>query len=117
MLSTTVENILSIQKKKSEREHQLKVKMLNAVKDRVINYANFGQTNCIYTIPSFLFGNVPYKLEDMNKYIVKKLKKEGFHVIKISTQYIYISWNINDIAKKSTSNVSNASNASDFDFS
>ena len=123
MLSNTVENVLSIQKKKSEREHKLKKQMLNTVKERIINYAKFGQTNCFYTIPSFLFGNIPYNLEDMSKYIVKNLKKEGFHVIKINTQYIYISWNINHIAQhNNTSTPSNISIAStedikNFDFS
>jgi len=99
MLSPDVENVLSIQKKRSVREEQLKNKILNSVKDKINNYANFGQTNFIYTIPNFLIGEMPYKLESMNKYIVKKLKSEGFYVINISIQYIYISWNIKDISK------------------
>jgi len=99
MLSPDVENVLSIQKKRSVREEQLKNKILNSVKDKINNYANFGQTNFIYTIPNFLIGEMPYKLESMNKYIVKKLKSEGFYVVNISIQYIYISWNIKDISK------------------
>lgn len=99
MLSPDVENVLSIQKKRSVREEQLKNKILNSVKDKINNYANFGQTNFIYTIPNFLIGEMPYTLESMNKYIVKKLKSEGFYIVNISTQYIYISWNIKDITK------------------
>jgi hypothetical protein len=99
MLSPDVENVLSIQKKRSVREEQLKNKILNSVKDKINNYANFGQTNFIYTIPNFLIGEMPYTLESMNKYIVKKLKSEGFYIVNISTQYIYISWNIKDISK------------------
>ena len=99
MLSPDVQNIISIQKKRSLREEQLKTKMLSSVKEKIHNYANFGQTNCIYTIPNFLIGEIPYKLESMSKYLIKKLKAEGLYVIKISPEYIYISWNIKDIAK------------------
>lgn len=99
MLSPDVENIIEIQKKRSLRVEQLKQKILQSVKEKVNNYANFGQTNCIYTIPNFIIGEVPFKIESMNKYLVKKLKNDGFYVINISTQYIYISWDIKDITK------------------
>ena len=99
MLSPDVENIIEIQKKRSLRVEQLKQKILQSVKEKVNNYSNFGQTNCIYTIPNFIIGEVPFKIESMNKYLVKKLKNDGFYVINISTQYIYISWDIKDITK------------------
>ena len=40
MLSPDVENIISIQKKRSQRVEQLKQKILNSVKDKINNYAN-----------------------------------------------------------------------------
>ena len=99
MLSPDVENILEIQKKRSLREEQLKEKILKSVKEKIKNYANYGQTNCIYIIPNFLIGEIPFKLKSMNKFLVKKLKNDGFYIINISLQYIYISWNIKDIQK------------------
>ena len=67
MLSTDVENILELQKRRSNREEQLKIKMLNSVKDKINNYANFGQTACIYKIPNFLIGEIPFEIELINK--------------------------------------------------
>lgn len=99
MLSPDVENILELQKKRSVREEQLKLKMLNSVKEKINNYANFGHTACIYKIPNFLIGEIPFKIETINKFLVKKLKNEGFYVINLSLQFIYISWNIKDINK------------------
>ena len=99
MLSQDVENILSIQKNRSLREEQLKQKMLNSVKEKMNNYAKFGKTYCIYTIPTFLIGELPFKIESMHRYIIKKLKKEGLYIIDISIQHIYISWDIKDINK------------------
>ena len=103
MISPDVENVLSIQKKRSEREEHLKQKILHTVKYKIQNYANFGQTNCIFTIPNFLIGEIPYNIDKISKYLLKKLKNEGFHVIKLSIQFIYISWNIKDIAKNQES--------------
>uniref|UniRef100_A0A6C0LGF6 Uncharacterized protein n=1 Tax=viral metagenome TaxID=1070528 RepID=A0A6C0LGF6_9ZZZZ len=99
MLSPDVENILEIQKKRSFREEQLKEKIQKSVKEKINNYANFGQTNCIYTIPSFIIGEIPFKLEAINKFLVRKLKSDGLYIINISLQHIYISWNIKDIQK------------------
>jgi len=99
MLSPDVENILEIQKKRSLREEKLKEKILRSVKEKIQNYANFSQTNCIFTIPNFIIGEIPFKLESMNKFLVKKLKNDGFYIVNISLQYIYISWNIKDIQK------------------
>ena len=99
MFSSTVENVISIQKKRGEREEQLKAKMLTLVKERIQNYANFGQTNCIYTIPNFLIGYSPYNINKMSKHIYKKLKEEGFIVKQLSEQFIYISWNIKDLSE------------------
>lgn len=99
MLSPDVENILEIQKKRSLREDQLKEKILKLIKEKIHNYANLGQTNCIYTIPNFIIGEIPFSLKSMNKFIVKRLKNDGLYIINISLQYIYISWNIKDIEK------------------
>jgi hypothetical protein len=113
MLSPDVENILSIQKKRSQRGEQLKQKMLQSVKEKINNYANFGQTNCIYTVPNFLIGEIPYDLDKMTKYICKKLKEEGLFIIKMSSEYIYISWDIKDIAKNQSSSKSSKSGSND----
>lgn len=128
MLSPDVESILKIQQNRSFREEKLKEKMLKTVKEKIQNYANFSQTNCIYTIPNFLFGEIPYCLKSMNKYLVKKLKHEGFYIINLSIQYLYISWDIKDIniaieeknkkvknkLRKNTENSNNTSNFSAF---
>lgn len=99
MLSPDVENVLTIQKNRSMREEQLKQKMLNSVKEKINNYAKFGQTNCIYKIPNFLIGEIPFKLESMHKYLIKKLKSDGFYIIDINIQHFYVSWDIKDINK------------------
>tara|TARA_E500000178_G_scaffold353219_2_gene418525 strand:+ start:1276 stop:1683 length:408 start_codon:yes stop_codon:yes gene_type:complete len=99
MLSQDIENILQLQKNRSIREEQLKLKILNSIKEKINNYANLGKTACICKIPNFLIGEIPFNIESVNKFIVKKLKNEGFYIVNISIQYIYISWFIKDIDK------------------
>ena len=110
MLSPDVEHVLSIQKNRSKRVDDLKQKILLSVKEKINNYAKFGQTNCIYTVPNFIIGEIPYNVEKVSKFIGKKLKTEGFYIIKISEHYIYISWNINDISKNNTKSKSVTNN-------
>ena len=103
MISKDVESIIEIQKKRSIREEQVKQKVLGMIKDKIQHYAFFGHTNCVCKIPHFILGEVPFKLESMSKFVVKKLKSEGFYIIKLNMENIYISWNINDIATQNNS--------------
>jgi len=100
MFSSNVEDVITIQKKKSDREQQLKDKLLLQTQDRIQTYANFGKTECLYKIPSFVIGSIPYDLSVVNKYIYKKLKSEGYYIIRLTDEYIYISWSIKDLGKK-----------------
>lgn len=97
MLSPDVENVLQIQKNRTLREEQLKQKMISTIKEKINNYAKLGHTKCIYTVPTFIIGEIPFKISNMNKCIVKRLKQDGFYVVKLSIQHIYISWDIKDI--------------------
>ena len=98
-LSSTVEELIKQQKIRSNRTDKVKEKILETLNDKISNYSYFGKTNCIFTIPNFIIGYVPYDVKDISKYIVKKIKKEGLFVIKLNDENIYISWNINDLYK------------------
>jgi len=99
MISPDMEKFIHIQKKRSVRKEELKDKIMSSIKDRIQTYSNLGYTNFVYTIPNFIFGYMPYDLEPMNKYIIKKLINEGFYIKELNVQYIYISWHVNDLLK------------------
>ena len=99
-----MEKFIDIQKKRSVRKEELKNKIISSIKDRIQNYSNLGYTNFIYTIPNFIFGYMPYDIETMSEYIVKKLTQEGFYIKELNIQYIYISWNIKDLLKSKNEN-------------
>lgn len=97
MLSNTIKKVLEPQKKRSGREKELKKKVIEIITDKINNYSSYGKTNCDYKVPPVLMGYILYKQESLTKYLLNKLYKEGFYVKELSTNIIYISWDIKDI--------------------
>lgn len=97
MISDTVKSVIELQKNKSKRNELVKQKILSMINDKIVNYTKYNYTNCIFTIPNFIIGYLPYNIEDMSNYIIKSLKNNGLFVLKLNIENIYISWNINDL--------------------
>jgi len=87
------------QKQKSIREKELKDKMVAVVLEKVKNYSSYGQTDCIFKVPPFILGCIPYKHESMINYIKSKFYKEGFYIKDHEYGSIYISWNVKDVSR------------------
>jgi hypothetical protein len=99
MLSTSVKSVLDIQKKRSQRENELRLKLVGIIKERINNYARHGQMKCIYKIPAFVFGHSPYNINEMTEYIFKKLDNEGYYLVLNYDYNLFISWDVNDIKR------------------
>lgn len=99
MLSTTLKSVLEPQRQKSVREKEVKNKMVNMLLEKIKNYSSYGQTNCIFKVPPFILGCIPYKHESMVKYLESKFYKEGFYIKEKNLGTLYISWDIKDIHK------------------
>ena len=99
MSSLTIDQIINIQKKRTERLIDLKNKHLSLAKEKILNYANFGKKECIYIVPLFLVGYSPYNVNDITKSVYKSLKKEGFLVKILTQECLYITWDINKLYK------------------
>ena len=48
---------------------------------RIKYHADLEQTFCLYSIPEFIFGTPLYNINDLKKYIMDTLKKNGFKLI------------------------------------
>ena len=104
MFSSNVEDAISIQKKRLERENQIKIEIFNILTKKIQNYSKLGKLYFIFQIPNFLIGHAPYNIIDINKYLINKLKKDGFYIQKINEEYIFISWDIKQLGKKENKN-------------
>jgi len=118
MFSDTVSSVIKIQENRSKRDEAVKQKILTMINDKIINYTKYNYTNCIFNIPNFIIGYLPYNIDYMCNFLIKQLSKEGLYIIKLNSENIYISWNINDLhkqtpnnkTKKETSNLLNFAN-------
>ena len=69
---------------------------------RIKYHAELEQTYCLYCIPEFIFGVPLYNINDLKKYIMDTLKKNGFKLMYFHPNTIFISWDVeNKIQNKS----------------
>lgn len=77
---------------------------------RIKYHAELEQTFCLYAIPEFIIGVPLYNVNDLKKYIMSTLTKNGFKLMYFHPNTIFISWDVqnklknNDKKKKKSDN-------------
>ena len=66
---------------------------------RIKYHADLEQTFCLYSIPEFIFGTPLYNINDLKKYIMDTLKKNGFKLMYFHPNTIFISWDVENKIK------------------
>lgn len=66
---------------------------------RIKYHADLEQTFCLYSIPEFIFGIPLYNVNDLKKYIMDTLKKNGFKLMYFHPNTIFISWDVENKIK------------------
>ena len=66
---------------------------------RIKYHAELEQTYCLYSIPEFIFGIPLYNINDLKKYIMDTLKKNGFKLMYFHPNTIFISWDVENKIK------------------
>jgi hypothetical protein len=94
---SSLKEVLKLQKRQQTRYIELKESIFNKIKDKITHLAKHGEMRCIYTVPSYIFGAPTYNVMDITSYLFKKIKNEGFYIIILASDKLFISWDINDI--------------------
>ena len=72
--------------------------------ERIKYNSNFEKTYCFFQIPEFIIGTPLYNINEMRKYIINSLKTNGFNILYIDPNWLFISWghvnNEKSISKK-----------------
>ena len=79
--------------------------ILKQIHTRIKYYAKLERTFCFFQIPEFIIGVPLYNVSDLRNYIINSLKRNGFHIVYIDPNWLYISWAKEDrgkVEKKST---------------
>ena len=73
--------------------------ILKNIHIRIKYYAKLERTFCFFQIPEFIIGVPLYNISDLRNYIINSLKKNGFHIVYIDPNWLYISWSKEDRKK------------------
>lgn len=86
--------IFDIKKKQKKIKKEINRKIFNQCKNTIILYAKNNKTECIFTIPTIIFGLPKYDIKYVSDYIIYKLKIYNIkNVIFFEPNILYINWN------------------------
>jgi hypothetical protein len=95
----TLREVINRQKTQQNRQKDVKKEILNRLTNRILFFAKNNEFKFIYTVPIMLFGFVNYNVKDITQYLYLHLKKEGFYVVIVDNDKLFISWDIKDTIK------------------
>ena len=66
---------------------------------RIKYNSSLERTYCFFQIPEFIIGTPLYKIEEMRIYIINSLKNNGFQIMYIEPNWLFISWDVPGIKR------------------
>ena len=66
---------------------------------RIKYNSDLERTYCFYQIPEFIIGVPLYNIYEMRKYIINSLKNNGFQIMYIDPNWLFISWGQQGVKK------------------
>ena len=95
-------NVTELQKDQENRNDIKKKtyeKILVDLTRIVKNRARLGQKECFLNIPAFIIGKPLYNIRQATKYVIHKMRRNGFVVYDGGANEIYVSWRNNKPSK------------------
>ena len=77
--------------------------VLKKIHSRIKYNATLEKTFCFYQIPEFIIGVPLYDVFELRQYIMNSLKTNGFELLYIEPNWLFIQWNVKG-AKSLTKN-------------
>ena len=97
-------NINSLYEKiheKNIKRYEIFDGILQKIHNRIRYNARLEKTYCFYNIPEFVIGTPLYNIHDLRSYLINSLEKDGFKLMYMDPNWLFITWEINP--KKITS--------------
>lgn len=74
-------------------------KILEDLTRIIKNRAQLGQKECFLSVPAFIIGKPLYNVRQATKYVIYKMRRNGFEVYDGGANEIYVSWRVKKIKK------------------
>ena len=88
---------------KTLRRMELYDSILKKCHSRILYNSGLQRTYCFYQIPEFVIGIPLYNISELRNYVMNSLKTNGFEILYIEPNWLFIYWNVKG-AKNLTKN-------------
>jgi hypothetical protein len=94
MERTCIDKLLVHYQQQKHKEHQIYKTILYGVQKRIESRNKQGLFNTVYYIPFIVYGNTRYKYDVCLRYVFSKLTRDGFFVMPVSSNALYVDWSV-----------------------
>ena len=88
-----INDLKKAEKLKKENKINCYNKIYHLVSNKIKLIASTNKKSTWYEIPFYIFGYPIYDVKDCSKFLIKKLKKNGFNVNFLDPNILLIDWN------------------------
>ena len=105
MSSLNINNLYETMWEKNMKRYEKFDGVLKKIHNRIKYNARLEKTYCFFQIPEFIIGVPLYNIEDLKRYLIELLKKDGFQLIYIDPNWLFITWELKGKKQPSQSRV------------
>jgi hypothetical protein len=88
-------------RKKIYKRLEIYNKILRETHNKIRFNSKLDRKYCFYLIPEFIFGTPLYDIDELRNHVMKSLEKNGFKLMYIHPNWLFISWDHQKDVKKS----------------
>ena len=92
MSSLNINDLYRNHHKKNEVRIRIFDDILKKIHLRIKYNASNEKMYCFYNIPEFIIGVPLYDIDELKMYLINSLKKDGFKLLYIDPNWLFISW-------------------------
>jgi hypothetical protein len=86
------EDLIKEQDEKNQTRKKIYKKVYKRIETKIVQVNKVNESQYWYEIPEFILGIPLYSFDECKKYIIQKLKKNGFKIEMIKNNVILVDW-------------------------
>ena len=94
MSSLNINNLYETMYERNLKRYEKFDGILLKIHNRIKYNAGKEKTYCFFQIPEFIIGTPLYNINDLKLYIIESLKKDGFQLMYIDPNWLFITWEL-----------------------
>ena len=94
MSQLSIRDLYSTFNEKTIKRMEIYDSILQKCHKRIKYNSSLERTYCFFQIPEFIIGVPLFNIIELRKYIMNSLKKDGFNLIYVDPNWLFILWNI-----------------------